>query len=124
MTILAYDVSDKKRMLDASRLAHYFALDQTGRYRHINQGYHWNEILAIGGLDADDYNLLAVFPTTNHDERSLSTPWGSIRLPSEYWLQHSLSLDPLEALRREVYVHTGVWDETRTDKLILALLRR
>lgn len=125
VNILAYDVSRDETMLDALRLARHFAQRESvlpWMWRRIEQRNHGTEVLSTRGLFADDYNLLAVFPSTTDHEISLTTSRGTVKFPSEYWWQNSLAPDPFDALRSEVYMHTGKWDDLRTQKLFRALM--
>jgi hypothetical protein len=111
--ILAYDVSEMTTLFDARKLAFHLGLKLLQFYEH--------ELLAVSKIVADDYSLLAVMPATSGWEIQLTTPWGLIAVPEEYWTQHCYSRNPLEALRLELYSHTGWRCDRRLDCLANAL---
>lgn len=115
VNILAYDVSQMKALLDARHLASHLGLKRLY--------LHKNELLAVAKIAADDYTLLAAMSVTSSCEVGLSTSRGAITLPKEYWDEQCYSRDPLEALRLEVYCHTG-WRLDRRLQLLISALKR
>jgi hypothetical protein len=103
-------------LLDARELASYLNL----------QPLHWHEdeLLAVSTIAADDYALLAMMPTTSGWETDMTTSQGSITVPTEYWRNHCLSGDLIEALRLEIQSHTGWRHDRQLPWLVGALKTR
>jgi hypothetical protein len=113
VVVLAYDASEMTTLIGAQQLASHLNL----RKLHV----YYNEVLAVSKIAADEYSLLAVMPTTSGWEVEVSSPLGPITLPQEYWTQHCFSRNLLEALRLEVYCHTGWTLDRRLEWLVRAL---
>jgi hypothetical protein len=111
---------------DAYNVARRLGYTDTGIHPRRQLSHHRDEYLIYGGISADDYAILAIFPAGGDEMRhQVGGHW--IPLPGaylEYLLRlasHGPQMTVVEDLATEIYSSTGVYSDRQLAALLTAM---
>jgi hypothetical protein len=118
----------KNTRYDAYDVARRLGYTDPGIHPRRRLSHHRDEYLIYGGISADDYAILAIFPAGG-DEMRCQVGGHSIPLPGAYLeclsrlASHGPRMTVVEDLATEIYSSTGVYNDRQLAALLTAMRR-
>jgi hypothetical protein len=126
--IVAIDTDRVHTCYDAYDMAQRLGYTDSGIHPRRRLSNHRDEYLIYGGISADDYAILAIFPAGGN-EVYRQVDGHSVPLPAAYLeylsrlASHGLRMTVVEDLATEIYSSTGVYNDRQLAALLTAMRR-